>query len=105
MSTLVIHAPLSKAQQQGKRSFAQTITTGVGDGYAINRRLRQQVNPGDGVIVLDKDARRRAEGTMTGLQPNGWTGNGIQRYDVFTRDLAIVPYQSEALNRNGVAVV
>lgn len=61
MPKLVIHAPLSKAQQQGKRSFAQTIATGVGDGYAINRRLRQQLNPGDGVVVLDKDTRQRAD--------------------------------------------
>ena len=105
MPKLVIHAPLSKAQQQGKRSFAQTVATGVGDGYAINRRLRQQLTPGDGVVVLDKDTRQRAEGRMTGLQPNGWTGNGIQRYDVLTRDLAIVTYQSEDLNRNGVAVI
>ncbi len=81
------------------------MTTGIGDGYAINRRLRQQINPGDRVILLDKDAAQRAVGTLTGIQPNGWTGNGIQRYDLLLRNLAIVPYQSERLNRNGVAVI
>jgi hypothetical protein len=40
--------------------------------------LRQQIRPGDGVVLLDKERRQRAEGTLTGLQPNGWAGNGIQ---------------------------
>jgi hypothetical protein len=105
MATLVIHAPLKKAQQQSKRSFAQTLTTGIGDGYAIARRLYARLAPGDVVVVLDKDARQRAEGKMVGLKPNGWTGNGIQRYDVLMQNLATVPYQSESLNRNGVAVI
>jgi hypothetical protein len=105
MATLVIHAPLQKALQQGKRSFAQTFATGIGDGYAIARRLFQQLSPGDGVILLDKDTLQRAEGTIAGLQPNGWTGNGIQRYDVLLQNLAMVPYQSDSLNRNGVAVI
>jgi hypothetical protein len=105
MPKLVIHAPFSKTQQQGKRSFAQTIATNIGDGYAINRRLRQQINAGDGVVLLDKETRQRAEGTLTGLQPNGWAGNGIQRYDLPLRDMTMVPYQTERLNRNGVAVI
>jgi hypothetical protein len=42
---------------------------------------------------------------MVGLQPNGWTGNGIQRYDVLLQSLAMVPYQTERLNRHGVAVI
>jgi hypothetical protein len=105
MSKLVIHAPRSKSQQEGKRSFAETIATSIGDGYAISLTLFRQLDPGDGVIVLNKDTRQRAEGTLVRLQPNGATGSGIQRYDVFMQNLVMVPYQSEPLNRNGVAVI
>ncbi|HEY6769868.1 MAG TPA: hypothetical protein VI386_34450 [Candidatus Sulfotelmatobacter sp.] len=80
MAKLVIHAPLTMAQQQGKRSFAQTLATGVGDGYIISSGQLQQVNPGDGVIALDKDTQLSAEGTIAAFQPNGWALNGRQRY-------------------------
>jgi hypothetical protein len=99
-----MNAPFTKYLQEGKRSFAQTLISGVGDGYAVYPRLFQQISPGERLILLDKDTRRRAEGILVGLQPNGWTLNGIQRYDVLMRDMAIVPYQSIPLERTGVAV-
>jgi hypothetical protein len=37
MTTLVINAPKAKAEQEGKRSFVDTLASGVGDGYAIWR--------------------------------------------------------------------
>ena len=105
MATLVIHAPLKKTQQQGKRSFAQTLAVGIGDAYALSNSQFQQVGPGDDLILLDKDTQQRAEGSMVGLQPNGWTGTGMRRYDVFMQDMVIVPYQNVPLRRWGVAVI
>jgi hypothetical protein len=93
------------AQQQGKRSFAQTLATGVGDGFALSSGQFQQLSPGDGVIVLDKDTHQRAEGILVGLVPNGWTLNGMQRYDVLLRNMTIVQYQDVPLKRWGVAVI
>jgi hypothetical protein len=82
--------------QQGKRSFAQTLATGVGDGYVISSSQLQQGNPGDGLILLDKDTQQRAEGTIVALQPNGWTLNGRQRYNVLMQNMATVPFQNVA---------
>jgi hypothetical protein len=93
------------AQQQGKRSFAQTLTTGIGDAYIISSGQLQQIAPGDGVIVLDKDTRQRAEGTMAGLQANSPALNGMQRYDVSLQNMIMVPYQNVPLRRWGVAVI
>ena len=70
-------------QQQGKRSFAQTLATGVGDGYIISSGQLQQINPGDGLIVLDKDTQQSAEGTIVAFQPNGWALNGRQLLQIW----------------------
>ena len=93
------------AQQQGKRSFAQTVATGVGDGYIISSTQLQQVNPGDGLIVLDKDTQQSAEGTIVAFQPNGWALNGRQRYDVLMQNMTPIPFQNVPLERWGVAVI
>jgi hypothetical protein len=93
------------AQQQGKRSFAQTLATGVGDGYIISSGQLLQLNPGDALIVMDKDTQQCAQGTMVALQPNGWALNGRQRYDVLMRNMAMVPFQNVPLERWGVSVI
>jgi hypothetical protein len=105
MPTLVLNAPAGKAEQESKRSFESTLASGIGDEYAIWRSLCVQVTPGCGVILLDKDRERRAEGTLIRLDAKSKTGSGIQRYDVYMKDLKIVPYKPERLNRNGVAVI
>ncbi len=91
--------------QQGKRSFAQTLSSGVGDGYILSNSQRQQVNPGDGLIVLDKDTQQSAEGTIVAIQPNGWALNGRQRYDVLMQTMTPIPFQNVPLKRWGVAVI
>lgn len=105
MSTLVIHAPAAKAQQENKRSFQDTFERGVGDSYAISRNLVAQLIPGCNVVLLDKWQDLRAEGTLVRLEPTEKAGNGIQRYDVHIENLKMVPYKPESLNRNGVAVI
>jgi hypothetical protein len=54
---------------------------------------------------LSKDEQLRAEGELTELIPKSKTGSGIQRYDVHIRNLKMVPYKPERLNRNGIAVI
>jgi hypothetical protein len=105
MSTLVINAPKAKVIQESKQSFEATFASGVGDGYAIAKSLFGQVSTGSGVVLLDKDQEKRAEGTLVQLVPTEKTGNGIQRYNVHIRNLKMVPYKPESLNRNGVAVI
>jgi hypothetical protein len=101
---LVIHAPKSKVQSENKRSFERTLETGIGDGYAVTRNELALLTPGLNVVLLDKDTRRRAEGELVKLEPNGWTRSGIQRYDVYTSNLKVVPYRPERLNRRGIAI-
>jgi len=105
MATLVINAPKAKIKQTSAQSFETTLITGVGDGYAIWKRLAAQLDAGSGVVLLDKDQGKRAEGTLVQLVPIEKTGSGIQRYEVHMKNLRMVPYKSERLNRNGVAVI
>jgi hypothetical protein len=81
------------------------ITSRVGDGYAITQNLFSKLSPGCGVVLLCKDSEKRAEGTLVELVPTGKTDNGIERYDVHFESMKMVPYKSERLNRNGVAVI
>ena len=53
------------------------------------------------MILLDEDTRQRARGTMVGLQPNGWTLKGMQRYDVLMLNMQMVPYQDVAAQKVG----
>jgi hypothetical protein len=106
MATLVINAPKAEIRQTNAQSFETTFTSGVGDGYAIAKGLFAQLSAGCGVVLLDKDQRKRAEGTLVRLvRIDEKTGNGIQRYEVHMKNLRMVPYKSERLNRNGVAVI
>ena len=105
MPTLVINAPKLTTQQQNKKSFESTLASGVGDGYAISKKLFEQLYPGCGVVLLSKDQKLRAEGKLVKLIPTCKADNGIQRYDVQIDKLTRVPYKPESLNRNGVTVI
>jgi hypothetical protein len=107
MPTLVIHAPYSQVQQSGSRSFDQTVTTGTGEGYAINGSLFEQLSPGDPVVVICKVHQKQASGRIRELRPTEKAGNGIQRYDVVMEDLRpeLYTHGTTRLNRNGVAVM
>ena len=106
MSTLVIHAPRQKVQPGDYwKSFERIFDLSIGYGYAINARLFAQLTSGDGVALLDKNKKLRAEGKLVKLTPAGKAGNGVPRYDVHIAGLKMVPYRPESLNRNGVAVI
>ena len=105
MAILIINAPKQMAQSDKKKSFDSTFATGVGEGYAISSQLYERCRPGCRVVLLSKDERKRGEGKLVRLVPTSKAGNGIQRYDVYIEGLTRVPYRSEPLNRNGVAVI
>jgi hypothetical protein len=105
MLTLVINAPKAKTQEENKRSFKSTFHSGVGDEYAIWSHLVLHLVPGCKVVLLSKDEELRAEGELVELVAKSKTGSGIQRYDVHIKNLKMVPYKAEHLNRNGVAVI
>jgi hypothetical protein len=79
----------------------------IGDGYAISRSEYGQITPGCRVIVLDNETRRRAEGTLVKLEPDGWTNSGMQRYDVYMRDVSEIRYEPVGirLNHRGIAIM
>jgi hypothetical protein len=105
MATLVINAPMAKVQQQGSRSFYSTFKSSVGDEYAISASLRAQLSPGCKVVLLSTDEDKRAEGDLVKLVPKSKTKSGMQRYDVHIKNLKMVPYKPENINRYGVAVI
>jgi len=104
MATLVLNAPTWKVQEEGAKSFDGILATGVGSGYAIAGTLVGQLKPGCIVVVLNKGRQLRAEGTLIRLEPKGRTESGMQRYDVWIRDLQQTEYRPELLNRCGVGV-
>jgi hypothetical protein len=104
MPTLVIHAPKDKVPE-GAKSFEKTFKEGLGEGYAIARRLVDQVHRGCTVVLLDKVQKKRAEGRLIKLDPGEKTPQGIQRYDVYFKGQQIVDYKAEKLNRFGVALI
>lgn len=117
MPSLVVHAPEYQLVREDTKSFQDTFETGVGKAYALNSTILAQVfpegiiHPGWRVVLLCKDRRRRAEGELIRLEPaikdgRPWfTKNGIRRYNVYIQNFEMVSYRSEALNRNGVAVI
>jgi len=119
MPSLVIHAPEYQLAREDTKSFDDIFRTGIGKGYALNSTILRQVfpegmiHPGWRVVLLCKDRgrERRAEGELVRLEPaikdgRPWfTKNRIRRYDVYVENFEMVPYKSEALNKNGVAVI
>ena len=107
MLTLVIHAP-DRAAALGASSFEQILSTGIGPGYAISKRNVDRLAEAEEsmVVLLRKDRRlSRAEGQLDRLVPTGTcTPQGIRRYDVHICGLHLVPYRSQRLNHQGVAV-
>jgi hypothetical protein len=108
MPTLVIHAPRRAVVAENRRTFESTFEKGVGDRYAIFKRLTRQLHPGCPVILLSKDEKKQAEGTLVKLEPlRTVTKNGVPTYDVHIENLKRVHYRGEniTLNRCGVAVI
>lgn len=106
MATLVMNAPSVKVQRGTiYRTFQDIFMSGTGLGYAISANLVAQLGPGSRVVLLSKDVEKRAEGELVQLIPVQKAGNGIQRYDVRMKNMRMVPYHPERLNKNGVAVI
>ena len=111
MPSLVMHAPECQIIVKNKKSFTDTFETGIGRGYALNSTILRQISPGCQVVLLCKDRECRAEGILVKLEPGikdgepWFTTNHIRRYNVYVEKFEMVPYKSEKLNKNGVAVI
>jgi hypothetical protein len=105
MVRLIINAPKWRAEQDNARSDETTLQLGVGESYAISKKLFSRITHGCGVILLCKDQRQRAEGTLIKLVPTTKTKTGMQRYDVHMSNLQSVKYRPERLTRTGVNVI
>jgi hypothetical protein len=121
MKTLVIFVPSSKAQEEGKRSFAETLKKrtaegySIGDGYAIaSTEIRYVINGCD-VIVVDEETQRRAEGKLVKLVRDVQTKTGMWRYNVYMerleeleeKDYKPIPYTKaqKAQRYRGILIV
>ncbi len=108
MTTLYLNVPKDKVDGEGKKSYADTLKSAIGSGYAIAMRQAVQCVPGSNVVLLCQATGQRAQGRIKELKPTGeTTGSGMVRYDVYMEDLAAVSYQPAPANfgRTGVLVV
>ena len=109
MTTLVIHAPTWRHRTDSAKSFQQTISSRMGEGYALLASEVESLARGCDVIVLDKGGKRRANATLNHLEPTGvWTANHVQRYNVYLDGVREIPFDNSAsirLNRRGIALI
>ena len=108
MTTLYLNVPKDKVNGEGKKSYADTLSSAVGSGYAIPMGQAMQCVPGSGTVLLCQATSQRAEGRIKALKMTGEVaGNGIVRYDVYMEDLTAVPYHPAPANfgRTGILVV
>ena len=108
MTTLYLNVPKDKVDGEGKKSYADTLNSAVGSGYAIPMGQAMQCVAGSGVVLLCQATGQRAEGKIKALTMTGQVaGNGIVRYDVHMEALAAVPYRPAPANfgRTGILVV
>ncbi len=108
MTTLYLNVPKDKADGEGKKSYADTLNSAVGSGYAIPIKQAMQCVPGSSVVLLCQATRQRAQGKITKLAQTGeTTGSGMVRYDVYMEDLMPVAYcpAPAHFRRTGVLVV
>jgi hypothetical protein len=103
MATLVINAHLRMAQQQGKLCFAQTLATGIGNGFVISSSQLQQLGTVNNLMLLAGQRRSTACGREVGWTSAEWSDSQRQRYDVLMQNMVIVPYQNVPLE--SVAVI
>lgn len=97
MRTLVIHAPKSKCNPAFGNCFANYFRTGIGKGYVIGKGNKSKLTiPGSRLVLLDKESKLRAEGTLTKLLPTKKTPQ--QRYDVHFEGQKMVRYTPERLD-------
>jgi len=104
MHALVIHAPRSKCDPVQGNCFANYFRTGVGRGYVVGpANVNRLTIPGSPLVLLDKEAKLRAEGHLIRLARGARTPQ--QRYDVYFEGQRRVPYKPEILNHYGVALL
>ncbi len=107
MTTLYLNAPREKTNDEDKKSYADTLRTATGNGYAVPKADAEKCLPGCGVVLLCQDEGRRAEGTLKAIRKTGdRTRTGMLRYDVQIEGLAEVPYSPPParLGRTGTLV-
>lgn len=108
MTILYLNVPKDKVDGEGKKSYADTVNSAVGSGYAIPMGQAIQCVPGSGVVLLCQMTGQRAEGKIKTLKMTGEVaGNGIVRYDVRMEGLVAMPYKPPPANfgRTGILVV
>ena len=108
MTTLYLNVPKDKVDGEGKKSYADTLSSAIGSGYAISMKEAMLCVPGSGVVLLCQATRQRAQGKITKLAPTGeTTGSGMVRYDVHMKEVSAASYSPAPANfgRTGVLVV
>src|SRR5437773_12538903 len=84
MCTLILSAPRWREQADHARSFEDTVSTAIGNGYAIDKHSREQVHEGCRVVVICRDCRppKAVEGKLIRLvDTDVKTGSGMPGFD------------------------
>ena len=104
--TLIIHAP-ARRSTSGPNSFNSILKTGLGPGYALSKKEANIIMPGFKLVLLRKDKdKARAEGQLVKIvATDRMTPQGLMRYDIYFKDMKLVPYRTERLNHFGVSLV
>lgn len=108
MTTLYLNVPKDKVDGEGKKSYADTLASAIGGGYAMSMDNALKCVPGSSVVLLCQATGQRAQGKVKALKMTGEvTGSGIVRYDVYMEDLEAVPYRPAPANfgRTGILFV
>ncbi len=105
MPRLVINIPRSKEGAAGFASFDVLVRqgSGIAPGYAIGKARLAHAKASTEIVVLSKDQKRSALGTVLRINDTGKkTGSGISRYDIHVTTLRECAYEPFPVNRHGV---
>lgn len=108
MTTLYLNVLKDKADGAGEKSYADTLKSAIGSGYAMSMDNALKCVSGSDVVLLCQATGQRAQGKIKALKLTvEKTGSGMVRYDVYMEDIAAVPYRPAPANfgRAGVLVV
>ena len=105
MSTLILHTP-TNGVGLGKQSFDATIKSKIATGFAISKKNLTIAQQCSDVIILDKNRKKKASGTIVQilLSKKSPAGNGMSRYDISFKEPKAEKFHAEPLSRSGIGI-
>lgn len=108
MCTLILNAPSRANMASHCKSYSSILINQVGPDYAIYSDISNKIayvrsfGHKVHIVLLCKNHKRRAEGSLNNILYTTTARNNVKRYDISICNLKTVPYISESLNRCGI---